>query len=118
MVTDEMLTIKLDMITFTALGALLLIASNVIIKKFPFFMKYSIPSPVIGGFIFSVIMWLAYQFNIVELSFDNTLYDLSMYVFFVTIGLMTGVKLLVSGGKILFLYMGIFLGVGFAPKGV
>ncbi|MBX6951429.1 sodium:glutamate symporter, partial [Providencia rettgeri] len=110
--------IKLDMITFTALGALLLIASNVIIKKFPFFMKYSIPSPVIGGFIFSVIMWLAYQFNIVELSFDNTLYDLSMYVFFVTIGLMTGVKLLVSGGKILLLYMVICWGLAFAQNGV
>ncbi|EJD6083157.1 sodium:glutamate symporter [Providencia rettgeri] len=118
MVTDEMLTIKLDMITFTALGALLLIASNVIIKKFPFFMKYSIPSPVIGGFIFYVIMWLAYQFNIVELSFDNTLYDLSMYVFFVTIGLMTGVKLLVSGGKILLLYMVICWGLAFAQNGV
>ncbi|ENL4091815.1 sodium:glutamate symporter [Providencia rettgeri] len=118
MVTDEMLTIKLDMITFTTLGALLLIASNVIIKKFPFFMKYSIPSPVIGGFIFSVIMWLAYQFNIVELSFDNTLYDLSMYVFFVTIGLMTGVKLLVSGGKILLLYMVICWGLAFAQNGV
>ncbi|EMU9000695.1 sodium:glutamate symporter [Providencia rettgeri] len=118
MVTDEMLTIKLDMITFTALGALLLIASNVIIKKFPFFMKYSIPSPVIGGFIFSVIMWLAYQLNIVELSFDNTLYDLSMYVFFVTIGLMTGVKLLVSGGKILLLYMVICWGLAFAQNGV
>nr|ELR5129154.1 sodium:glutamate symporter [Providencia rettgeri] len=102
----------------TALGALLLIASNVIIKKFPFFMKYSIPSPVIGGFIFSVIMWLAYQFNIVELSFDNTLYDLSMYVFFVTIGLMTGVKLLVSGGKILLLYMVICWGLAFAQNGV
>ncbi|EJD6369050.1 sodium:glutamate symporter, partial [Providencia rettgeri] len=99
-------------------GALLLIASNVIIKKFPFFMKYSIPSPVIGGFIFSVIMWLAYQFNIVELSFDNTLYDLSMYVFFVTIGLMTGVKLLVSGGKILLLYMVICWGLAFAQNGV
>ncbi|EJD6600080.1 sodium:glutamate symporter, partial [Providencia rettgeri] len=99
-------------------GALLLIASNVIIKKFPFFMKYSIPSPVIGGFIFYVIMWLAYQFNIVELSFDNTLYDLSMYVFFVTIGLMTGVKLLVSGGKILLLYMVICWGLAFAQNGV
>ncbi|WP_247603839.1 sodium/glutamate symporter [Providencia rettgeri] len=59
MVTDEMLTIKLDMITFTALGALLLIASNVIIKKFPFFMKYSIPSPVIGGVFFFFIFWVS-----------------------------------------------------------
>ncbi|MBN4865690.1 MULTISPECIES: sodium/glutamate symporter [Providencia] len=118
MVTDEMLTIKLDMITFTALGALLLIASNIIIKKFPFFMKYSIPSPVIGGFLFSIMMWLAYQFNIVELGFDNTLYDLAMYVFFVTIGLMTGVKLLISGGKILLIYMVICWGLAFAQNGV
>ncbi len=118
MVTDEILTIKLDMITFTALGAFLLIASNVIIKKFPFFMKYSIPSPVIGGFMFSIIMWLAYQLNIVEFSFDNTLYDLSMYIFFVTIGLMTGVKLLVSGGKILLLYMVICWGLAFIQNGV
>ncbi|ENU1226858.1 sodium/glutamate symporter [Providencia rettgeri] len=113
-----MLTIKLDMITFTALGALLLMTSNVIIKKFPFFMKYSIPSPVIGGFIFSIAMWLAYQFNIVELNFDNTLYDLSMYIFFVTIGLMTGVKLLVSGGKILLIYMVICWGLAFMQNGV
>ncbi|MBQ0535917.1 MULTISPECIES: sodium/glutamate symporter [Providencia] len=118
MVTDELLTIKLDMITFTALGALLLIASNVIIKKFPFFMKYSIPSPVIGGFMFSIVMWIAYQFNIVELNFDNTLYDLSMYIFFVTIGLMTGVKLLVSGGKILLIYMVICWGLAFMQNGV
>ncbi|EOV8089497.1 sodium/glutamate symporter [Providencia rettgeri] len=118
MVTDELLTIKLDMITFTALGALLLMTSNVIIKKFPFFMKYSIPSPVIGGFIFSIAMWLAYQFNIVELNFDNTLYDLSMYIFFVTIGLMTGVKLLVSGGKILLIYMVICWGLAFMQNGV
>ncbi|MEY0433722.1 sodium/glutamate symporter [Providencia huaxiensis] len=106
------------MITFTALGALLLMTSNVIIKKFPFFMKYSIPSPVIGGFIFSIAMWLAYQFNIVELNFDNTLYDLSMYIFFVTIGLMTGVKLLVSGGKILLIYMVICWGLAFMQNGV
>lgn len=118
MVTDEMLTINLDMITFAALGALLLIVSNIIIKKFPFFMKYSIPSPVIGGFLFSIIMWLAYYFNIVELGFDNTLYDLAMYVFFVTIGLMTGAKLLVSGGKILLIYMVICWGLTFAQNGV
>ncbi|MCG5280761.1 sodium/glutamate symporter, partial [Providencia rettgeri] len=63
-------------------------------------------------------MWLAYQFNIVELNFDNTLYDLSMYIFFVTIGLMTGVKLLVSGGKILLIYMVICWGLAFMQNGV
>ncbi|MCW2256151.1 ESS family glutamate:Na+ symporter [Providencia alcalifaciens] len=118
MVANEMVMIKLDMVTFTALGAILLILGNISVRKIPFFIKYSIPSPVIGGFMFSIIMWIAYQFNIAELSFDNTLYDLSMYVFFVTIGLMTGFKLLISGGKILLLYMLICWLLAFAQNGV
>lgn len=100
-----MLILELDMITFAGIGALLLIFGTKAVNKFKVFWKYSIPGPVIGGFSFSILMWILYELKIVEFEFDNTLYDLSMFIFFVTIGLTTSVSILKKGGKILIFYM-------------
>lgn len=100
-----MLTFKLDMITFAALGALLLLFGKWAVRKYAFLWRYSIPSPVVGGFGFSIVMWIAYELGILELQYEDTLYTLSMYIFFVTIGLTTSLSLLKKGGKILLFYM-------------
>ncbi|PIC72874.1 sodium/glutamate symporter [Sporosarcina sp. P17b] len=102
---NGMLILDVDMITFTAIGAVLLILGTWIVKRYEFLWKYSIPGPVIGGFGFSLLMWGAYELGLFEFQYDNTLYDLFMYVFFVTIGLSTGVSILKKGGKLLLIYM-------------
>ncbi|PID14480.1 sodium/glutamate symporter [Sporosarcina sp. P34] len=102
---NGMLILDVDMITFTAIGAVLLILGTWIVRRYEILWKYSIPGPVIGGFGFSLLMWVAYELGLFEFQYDNTLYDLFMYVFFVTIGLSTGVSILKKGGKLLLIYM-------------
>lgn len=93
------------MITFVAIGIVLLFIGNWIVRNVSFLWKNAIPGPVIGGFIFAIIALILYLLNIVQFEYDNSLYDLAMYVFFVTIGLTTGLSTLRKGGKILLIYM-------------
>lgn len=111
-------TYKLDMITFAALGAILLLFGKWAVKKYKFLWKYSIPSPVVGGFGFSILMWAAHELGLLELQYDDTLYTLAMYVFFVTIGLTTGLIILKQGGKILLFYMFVCWLLAFVQNGV
>jgi len=103
--TSGMLVIELDMITFAALGAILLLIGKWVVDRYKIFWKFSIPSPVIGGFGFAILMWIVYELGLFTIVYDNTLYDLFMYVFFVTIGLTSGLTLLKKGGKLLLIYM-------------
>lgn len=109
---------KLDMITFAALGALLLLFGKWAVQRYRFLWRYSIPSPVVGGFGFSILMWICYELGWFELQYDDTLYTLAMYVFFVTIGLTTGLVVLKKGGRILLIYMVVCWLLAFVQNGV
>lgn len=100
-----MLILEVDMITFAAMGAILLMIGKWVVNRYEIFWKYTIPSPVIGGFGFAILMWIVYELGLFEIEFDNTLYDLFMFIFFVTIGLTSGLTLLKKGGKLLLIYM-------------
>lgn len=113
-----MLVIELDMITFAALGAILLLIGNWIVKKYKVFWKFSIPSPVVSGFGFAIIMWIVYELGLFRIEYDNTLYDLFMFIFFVTIGLTSGLTLLKKGGKLLLIYMLVCWLLAFVQNGV
>lgn len=112
------LILELDMITFAGLGAILLILGTWIVRKYKIFWKYSIPGPVIGGFGFAILMWIVYEFGLFEIEYDNTLYDLFMYIFFVTIGLTSGLTLLKKGGRILLIYILVCWFLAFLQNGI
>lgn len=103
--SSGMFILELDMITFAGLGAMLLMLGTWLVNKYKIFWKYSIPSPVIGGFGFAILMWIVFEMGLFEIEYDDTLYDLFMYIFFVTIGLTSGLTLLKKGGKLLLIYM-------------
>lgn len=100
-----LIEIKLNIISFTALAVALLLIGNYTLKHVNFFQKYSIPSPVVGGFGFAIIAWIGHQFGLFHFVMDNTLYDLTMYMFFVTIGLSSSLTLIKKGGKLLIYYI-------------
>ena len=106
------------MITFAALGAVLLLLGKWAVKRYRFLWQYSIPAPVVGGFGFAIVMWIVYELGLLELHYDDTLYTLAMYVFFVTIGLTTGLIILKQGGRILLLYMLVCWLLAFVQNGV
>lgn len=70
-------------------------------SKIGFLARYSIPSPVVGGMTFAVIMSALEYMGVVRLQIDGTLQTVLMLAFFTTIGLMASLKVVATGGKLL-----------------
>lgn len=109
--------LELNLLTSTALGAILLIIGTWLSKKVSVFRNYCIPAPVIGGFGFAIVAWILHESNI-SISIDQTLGDLFMFVFFVTIGIGGSFALIKRGGKVLFFYLLICWGLAIFQNGL
>ena len=100
-----MTSIELDMIQTTGIGGLALIVGMVLTRKVAFLQKFCVPSPVSGGIIFSLISLILYSWFDIELSFDGTLKDVFMLVFFTSVGFQSDLKVLKQGGKLLIIML-------------
>lgn len=60
---------------------------------------FSIPEPVTGGILFSILISLLYAFTNIEIHFDLTARDILLVYFFTTIGINASLRDLLSGGK-------------------
>ncbi len=103
--------LEFNMIQFAALSVIILYLGQYIKKKVKFLDKYCIPAPVIGGIIFAILTLILKSNQILEISFDTTLQDFFMIVFFTTVGYTASLKTLKSSGKdaILFLFIAVAL---------
>lgn len=101
---DSVFSIKLDMTTTLALAGIVLLIGIAICKKVKFLQKYCIPSPVVGGFIFMILVFIGHQTNTFTVTFDTTFQTIFMVAFFTTIGLGADFKLFKIGGKLLLIY--------------
>lgn len=103
--------LEFNMIQFAALSVIILYLGQYIKKRVKFLDKYCIPAPVIGGIIFAILTLILKSNQILEISFDTTLQDFFMIVFFTTVGYTASLKTLKSSGKdaILFLIIAIIL---------
>lgn len=81
-----------------AIAVILLLIGKEIKKRVALLEKFFIPAPVIGGTIFSIFMLIGHNFNLFSFSFDGTLKDFLMIVFFTTIGFSASFELLKKGG--------------------
>ena len=72
--------------------------------------EYSIPEPVTGGLICSLLIALAYLSTGIEIEFDLAARDLLLVYFFTTIGINSSLKDLLEGGKPLVLLLLITIG--------
>ncbi|WP_233573233.1 sodium/glutamate symporter [Leptotrichia sp. OH3620_COT-345] len=97
--------IKLDMIQAIGLAVILLTIGKKLRNKVYFFEKYCIPSPVIGGMIFSLFSFGMKQLNIVTIQFDTTLQIFFMIMFFTSVGFNASIKVLKKGGKKVFIFL-------------
>jgi ESS family glutamate:Na+ symporter len=69
--------------------------------------EFSIPEPVTGGLIFSLLITLLYLVSGVEISFDLAARDVLLVYFFTTIGINASLRDLLSGGKPLVILLSI-----------
>jgi ESS family glutamate:Na+ symporter len=97
-------TLNLDMISTLCLALLLLIIGNFIKKRINFLEKFCIPSPVIGGLLFSLLAFGLRQTKVINISMDITFQSPFMIAFFTTVGLGASFAILRKGGYQLVAY--------------
>lgn len=103
--------LNLDVFQTMALATIVFYFGGYIKKKVNFLERYCIPSAVIGGMIFSVIVLILNITNILKINLDTSLQSILMTIFFTSIGYTASLKILKSGGKkvIVFLVISIAL---------
>lgn len=101
--------IQIDMYQTLALSVVVLMLGQFLKQKINFLEKFCIPSPVVGGLIFSVLTCVLYSTGVVEFTFDDTLREVCMVFFFTSVGFQANLKVLKSGGKALAIFLGLVI---------
>lgn len=105
--------IQIDMYQTLALSVVVLMLGQFLKQKINFLEKFCIPSPVVGGLLFSVLTCILYSTGVVEFTFDDTLREVCMVFFFTSVGFQANLKVLKSGGKALAIFLGLVIALIF-----
>ena len=81
------------------IGIIVLFVGKRLNETVNFLQEFSIPEPVTGGLIFSVLITLVYVVSDVEIQFDLTSRDILLIYFFTTMGINSSLRDLINGGK-------------------
>ena len=85
-------------VSFT-LAIILLFIGKSLVGKIEVLRRYSIPEPVIGGFLCAAAVAIAYFFFDLKVSFTLDVRDWLLLYFFAAIGMGADIRTLISGGK-------------------
>lgn len=95
--TDGVL--RVDTFFAVTLGIVVLFVGKRLNDAIPFLREFSIPEPVTGGLLFSVLFGIVYAASGVAVEFNLVARDLLLVYFFTTIGINASLKDLLEGGK-------------------
>ncbi|MBC8654770.1 sodium/glutamate symporter, partial [Providencia vermicola] len=101
----------LDVYGTLVAATLVLLLGRKLVKSVPFLEKYTIPEPVAGGLLVAFSLLLLKQLFDWSLSFDLSLQEPMMLAFFATIGLNANLASLKAGGKALFIFIFVVVGL-------
>ncbi len=106
-----MAEVSLDMYQTLAVAVVALLIGAWLKTKIKILDRLCIPSPVVGGLLFSIIACVLYVTNVVDFAWDDTLKNVCMVIFFTSVGFQANIKVLKSGGKalIILLFVVLFL---------
>jgi ESS family glutamate:Na+ symporter len=99
--------LRLDGFLTVTLGIVVLFAGKRMNDAFGFLREFSIPEPVTGGLLFSVLFGILYGLSGVVVEFDLHARDVLLVYFFTTIGINASFKDLLAGGKPLVILLAI-----------
>lgn len=111
-------TISLDMYQTLGLAVVVLLFGSWLKKKVKFLDKFCVPSPVVGGLIYAVIMLILHANKVIDFNYDETLKNICMVIFFTSVGFQANVKILKKGGVSLIIFLIIVVGMIFAQNGL
>lgn len=106
-----MAEVSLDMYQTLAVAVVALLIGAWLKTKIKILDRLCIPSPVVGGLLFSIITCVLYVTNVIDFAWDDTLKNVCMVIFFTSVGFQANIKVLKSGGKalIILLFVVLFL---------
>ncbi|WP_192987796.1 sodium/glutamate symporter [Carnobacterium mobile] len=93
-------TLTLDVLQTVSLGVVVFIVGRYIKSKIHFLQKYFIPAPVIGGLLFSLIVFALVQTNTLTIEFDPVLQNFFMNIFFTVTGFTISLSVIKKSGKL------------------
>nr|WP_314265650.1 sodium/glutamate symporter [uncultured Moellerella sp.] len=99
------MTLQIDTISTLLITVLCLLMGIHLKKRVEWLQRFCIPSPVIGGFLVSLIIWFLKSFELAEITFDTSIQNFLMVAFFTTIGIDGSFRILKTGGRLLFTYL-------------
>lgn len=79
-------------------------------RRVAFLKNYNIPEPVSGGFLAALIVWAIYTVTDRQITFDLSVRDELLVIFFATIGLNARIADLAAGGRLLAIMLGLTIG--------
>ncbi len=122
-IEGKKLVIYLDMYQTLAAAVVVLMLGKFLRQRIRLLERFCIPAPVVGGVLFAVFTCVCYVTGVAEFNFDDILKEVCMVFFFTSVGFQANLKVLRSGGKAMFLFLGLvitlivsqnFLAVGLA----
>ncbi|CBJ79381.1 glutamate transport protein (GltS family) [Xenorhabdus bovienii str. Jollieti] len=102
---------QMDIYGTLVAATLVLLLGRKLVQSIPFLEKYTIPEPVAGGLLVAIVLLAVKQSTDWEISFDLSLKDPLMLMFFATIGLNANLASLKAGGKFLVLFVFVVIGL-------
>lgn len=99
------MVIHVDLLGTLLIALIILAVGYFLSHRLAFLSRNSIPEPVIGGLLFSILSAIGYSFFDVSLAFDMSLKSPLMVMFFTTVGLAASVRLLIKGGPRVLLFL-------------
>ncbi len=100
-------TFEFDAFVSFTLAIVLLFIGKAALSKIEILRRYSIPEPVIGGFLCAAVVGVAYFFFDLQVTFTLEVRDWLLLYFFAAIGLRADIRTLISGGKPLAILLGL-----------
>ena len=114
--------VQLNSFFTVTVGIIVLFIGRRLNQVVGFLKEFSIPEPVSGGIIFSILFTLIYAATSIEINFDLMARDVLLVYFFTTIGINASLGDLLKGGRpLVFLFivaLGYMILQAFTGKGV
>lgn len=101
-----------------AIAVVLLLLGRWLKEIFTVLKRFFIPAPVIGGIIFSIATLIGHETGTFQFQFDALLKNLLMLSFFTTIGYAASLKMLLSGGYAVMIFLLCSIGLILVQNGV
>lgn len=103
----DLTAIQLNIPQTVGLAAVFLVVGELIKSRVAVLGKYFIPSPIIGGLLFSILILIGHQTGTFEITLSKEIREFFMVAFFTTIGFSASLELLKKGGLAVLIFLAV-----------